>query len=361
MPAFIPGLKLSEFLFHKAIQPIMATHFPRLSYSAARLEWGSDVIGFDDAMSMDHGWGPKLTLFLSESDHAEKAETLQQTFSYNLPFEIHGFPTHFGEPLQDGGKMSLRKEYPIHHMVSITTPENFFQESLGVDIHQTLTPSIWLSIPQQKLRTLYSGQIYYDGLGTLSQIRERFTWYPDDVWLYLMACQWKRIDQEAPFMGRTGIVGDELGSRLIAARLIKDCMRLGFLIERIFAPYIKWFGTAFSQLRISQELIPVFDTVLTSQTWKERESALSKAYVILGEAHNRLQITPIIKPDVSYFHNRPFLVPPAEVFIEALRASIKDPEVLSLPPHIGSVDQFSDSTDILENNIHCHNLRRLYQ
>lgn len=57
MTQFIPGLKLSEYFFDEAIRPIMADSFPQLPYSAARLDYGSDVLGFDTPMSMDHGWG----------------------------------------------------------------------------------------------------------------------------------------------------------------------------------------------------------------------------------------------------------------------------------------------------------------
>jgi hypothetical protein len=40
----------------------------------------------------------------------------------------------------------------------------------------------------------------------------KFSYYPDDVWLYLLACQWKKIFDEEVFVGRAGYVGDELGS-----------------------------------------------------------------------------------------------------------------------------------------------------
>jgi hypothetical protein len=49
-------------------------------------------------------------------------------------------------------------------------------------------------------------------------------------------------------MARCGDVGDELGSRLVAARLIEELMRLCFLMEKQYWPYAKWFGTAFSKL-----------------------------------------------------------------------------------------------------------------
>jgi len=361
MDKFIPGLKLSKYFFEESIEPLMRQAFPGLSYSAARLEWGSDVIGFDTPMSMDHGWGPKMTLFLDENDFPVHHDRLQTYFAHHLPFEIRGFPTNFAEPYADGGVISPKTTHPIHHMITITTPERFFQEYLGVNIHQPLTPEIWLTLPQQRLRTIRAGQIFHDGLGTLEDIRQRFHWYPHDVWFYLMANQWQRIDQDEPFIGRTGIVDDELGSRLIAARLIRDLMALAFLMEKTYAPYRKWFGTAFNQLKSAPTLTPLFDAILNSQDWKERESHLSQAYCRMAEHHNALSITPFINPEVSHFYHRPFLVPHAARFADALLAEISDPNVKCLPPHLGSLDQLSDNTEVLDDISCCQQLRILYR
>ena len=60
---------------------------------------------------------------------------------------------------------------------------------------------------------------------------------------------------------------------------------------------------------------------------------------------------------VSQFYNRPFLVIHADRFVDAIRAVIKSTEVLALPEHLGSIDQFVDSTDALN---HPDRFRALY-
>jgi hypothetical protein len=361
MNTFTPGLKLSEYFYDELIQPMMAEGFPRLSYASARLEWGSDVMGFDTPMSMDHGWGPKLTLFLTQSDFDQYQGILDDYFANHLPFEFRGFSTHFAEPLSDGGVITKKDSYPIHHGITITTPEQFFRDYLGVDVHQPLTPPVWLTIPQQRLFTLRSGQIFSDGLGTLSELRYQFHWYPHDLWLYLMANQWQRIDQDEPFIGRTGTVGDVMGARLIAARLIGDLMHLCFLIEKQYAPYRKWFGSAFQQLSIASKMMPIFEAVLNSTKWQEIETHLTQAYLLVMQAHNDLRITPIIELEVTNFFNRPFQVPHSARFVNALIDSIRDPLVKVLPPHLGSIDQLSDNTDLLTDIPRCQLLQILYQ
>ena len=54
-----------------------------------------------------------------------------------------------------------------------------------------------------------------------------------------------RLAQEESFPGRCGEGGDEVGSRINAARLVRDVMRMCFLLERRYAPYGKGLGTAF--------------------------------------------------------------------------------------------------------------------
>jgi len=357
---FIPGLKLSEYFFKEAVQPILASAFPGLVYAAARLEWGSDVIGFDTPMSMDHGWGPKVTLFLKEETYQRHQDQISSHLANHLPYEVHGFPTNFGEPLEDGGKMELKTEYPIHHMVTVTTPARFFKDYVGVDIHRPPNPSAWLTIPQQHLRTVRAGRVFHDGLRKLADLRERFHWYPHDLWLYLMANQWQRISQEEAFLGRSGEAGDDLGSRLVAARLIDDLMRLAFLMEKEYVPYHKWFGKVFAQLDVAPRLIPIFTAVLDSGNWKTRESHLSEAYLLMAGQHNSLGVTPVIKPKVSSYYQRPFMVLNADRYVDALLTQIHDPEVKALPPLLGSIDQIANNTDLLDEIERCQKLRVLY-
>ena len=71
---FIPGMELSNHFFFQGVKPVMESHFPKVSYAAAHLDFGSDVLGFDTPQSRDHGWGPKATLFLSVSPAKEGAK-----------------------------------------------------------------------------------------------------------------------------------------------------------------------------------------------------------------------------------------------------------------------------------------------
>jgi hypothetical protein len=62
---------------------------------------------------------------------------------------------------------------------------------LGFDNRDEIKPADWLTFPEQKLRAVISGDIFRADLG-LQASRERFRYYPHDVWLYLMSAQWQR-------------------------------------------------------------------------------------------------------------------------------------------------------------------------
>jgi hypothetical protein len=161
-------------------------------------------------------------------------------------------------------------------------------------------------------------------------------------------------------MGRCGQVGDELGSRLVAARLVRDLMKLCFLMEQQYAPFIKWFGTAFAQLDCAEQLSPIFTRVLNATWWQERETHLTTAYELVTKLHNDLGITTPQPTQVSRFHNRPFLVIHAQNFADAIHATIISEEAQALPPYLGSIDQFADSTDIFDNPARFNQLKLMY-
>ena len=361
MATFIPGLTLAERFYLEAVQPVLGGHFPNLVYSAARLDFGSDVLGFDTPRSMDHDWGPKCTLFVSDSDYDTCRDQIIHVMGWELPFDVAGFSTHYGQHTDGTRNNETATDRPINHGVIVTTPTHFFESYLGVDPAQPIHATDWLAIPQQRLRTIRSGRVFHDGLGQLEPAQQALRWYPRDVWLYLMANQWQRISQEEPFMARCGDVGDELGSRLVAARLVRELMRLCFMIEREYAPYIKWLGTAFTRLHCAEKLSPILSNVLSAGDWHAREEHLSAVYTSMAQMHNELGITPTQDTQVVPFHSRPYLVSQSGRCVEALHAAIRSPEVRNLPPHVGSVDQFVDSTDILDAPERCRRLKVIYK
>lgn len=296
--SFIPGIALSRRFYAEAVAPRI-----REPHSAALLGPGSEVLGFDTERSTDHDWTARVFLFL-ESGTAPP-----------VPATFLGHPAKLVvAPLAD-----------------------WTRDFLGFDPRDP-RPRDWLATPTQVFAEFTGGAVFHDDLG-LESLRQRVAWYPDDVWRHVLACQWQRVGQEEAFVGRCGEAGDELGSAVVAARLVRDLMRLCLLMARRYPPYSKWLGSAFSRLPAAAALTPSLTGALAATRWRDRERHLVTAYEHVAELHNALGLTAPVDPRTRPYFDRPFQVLGAGRFAEPLLAGARRP--------IGAIDQFVDSTDVL--------------
>ena len=404
----INGLELSRRFYSEEVAPRIAQRWPDLAYSAALIGHGSEVLGFDDDTSPDHHWGPRVMLFLRPDDLDKVSGNISSHLAQTLPYEFLGFPTNFSAPNpEDPGVQLLSpiNEGPVNHRVEMLDLGSYLGRYLGVEDPSGIDEHDWLTLPEQKLRSLTSGDVFHDGLpvaalggaaaerdapsggtpapadgraaapangtpttpaaapaGALTRMRELLAYYPRNVWYYQIASCWARIGQEEHLMGRAGSVGDEVGSAVIGARLVRDVMRLCFLMERTYAPYAKWFGTAFRQLSCGPELYAVLQAALTAVTWKEREVSLVTAYERIARMHNELGFSDPLPENAHQFHGRRFSVIADHGFAEAVLEQI-EPEFLTDVTRrspIGGIDLFSDNTDLLEDSAFRSVLRALY-
>lgn len=287
--------------------------------------------------STDHGWGPQLGLFVRPQDR-EQAAKLVTVLDERLPETFLGYPVRY--PARDG--------HPPRHQVNFSDLGEYLRAYLGFDPRAGVSSGDWLRAPTQALHEITGGVVFHDGLGELGPALDTLAWYPDDMWRYVLACQWTRISQEEAFVGRCGEVGDELGSAVVAARLARDLMRLCLLMARRYPPYSKWLGTAFSRLPAAAALTPELRAALAATNWQQREAHLCAAYEVVGALHNGAGLTEWIDPRVRQFYNRPFRVIGGLRFADALFRTIGDPWIAALPP-VGAVDQFADSTDLVSH------------
>ena len=337
------GLELSRRFYLEAVRPILERDFPEFEHAAALIGYGSDVLGFDDETSQDHEWGPRVQLFARSTER--KAE-IEEALAHELPTTIAGFPTHFGPTDEPGTtRIATTDTRPLAHRAHVLVLDEYIRERIGVNPLDGFAARDWLTTPSQRLLELTAGEVFTDPIGELTHVREILTWYPHDVWLYVMAGHWRRIAQLEHFLGRTGSRGDELGSRVIAGSLVRDLMRLGLLQERRYPPYAKWLGSAYAAL--GRPEAAALAHALSAADWQAREEALVEVYEALARRHNELRLTEEVNPTVRPFWGRPFRVLFADRFVDALRAAVSDEDVREIDHAAGSVDSVSDNVDLL--------------
>ena len=102
-------------------------------------------------------------------------------------------------------------------------------------------------------------------------------------------------------------------------------------------PYEKWFGIAFSKLKIAEKLEPLLLAIFTEEDWKQRDNLLCKAYMLLVDEQNKLKLTPEILVKPIPFFSRSMTIIDVQKVMEELKKAIEPPLDKILP--IGSVDQ----------------------
>lgn len=340
-PDFVPALELNAGFYRDVVEPLVRA-WP---HSAALLGSGSELLGFDTERSTDHGWGPRLQLFVAPAD----VTTVQARIDSGLPTEYRGWPVAFGWDA-----------VPSTHHVDVVPLVQWLHDQLGCNPTNEISNADWLTMPQQRLLGVVRGAVYHDGTGELTAVRRRLHYFPADLRLWMLACQWRRVWQEEPLVGRAAEVGDEAGSRLIASRIVRDLMRLHFLLAGEYWPYSKWFGSAYRTLPRRDETLPALERALDARTYPEREHALVAAYEALAQLHDATGLTAPVHAQVGFFYGRPFRVLGSERFVEACLDRVTDERLRTLPL-IGSIDQMTDSTDVLVRTDAMRALRALYE
>lgn len=338
------GLSLSQRFFTECVEPIVGEGFPELTFAAALIGDGSEVLGYDTEISTDHDWGPRLQIFLDADDFAKTAPGLLAVLDRDLPETFEGWPVRFADRDRSPREGVAGGICGSDHGVELYTLAAWTRVHLALGDVEAMTIADWLSIPEQSLLAATAGAVFRDDRGGLKALRSRLARYPDDVWRYKLASQWRRIGEEQAFVGRAGDVGDELGSRIVAARLARDVMCLVLLIERRYAPYAKWLGSAFAMSPSAPQFKAVLDRALRANDWKTREVALAEAYRLAGDLQVAHHVPGAITPRIGPYYDRPYTVVNAEEIADSLAAAA--PSLRDFPP-AGAVDQVSDNVAVL--------------
>ena len=61
---------------------------------------------------------------------------------------------------------------------------------LKLDPFEEVQSIDWLVLAEQRLLSVAKGAVFFDGLGELEKVRDKFSYFPHDVWLFLLASQW---------------------------------------------------------------------------------------------------------------------------------------------------------------------------
>ncbi len=332
MAEFIKGLDLCRGFFFEAAKPVLDRHFSSLTYSAGLIGYGSDVLGYDDKVSRDHMWGPRFYLFVDPADVSLKDEIFA-ALSRELPYEYKGYSVNFSVPDPDDNGVQhpqLISSGNVNPLIFLRTFEEFLEEELGTGDLERLSISDWLTISEHRLLSLTAGEWFTDGLNLRKRL-DAIRYYPEDIRRYRIAANWDIIASEQAFVKRCADVGDDLGSVIVAARIAERLMRLCFLYKKQYAPYSKWFGTAFARLDVADTLKDALYGALHAADIAEREEQLVRAQSLAAALHNESGITPPVDFEIESYYGRDIKVIFADKFAEAVLETLDGTPLAGIP------------------------------
>ena len=224
------GLELSRRFYEECGRPILEEQFSHLlPYLAVGLSGsGSDCFGYDDDLSRDHDFEPAFCIFLPDESIVDRKSAFALERAYaKLPKEFLGVRRNKMSAV--GGDR--------HGVIRMS---EFFEARTGSSDGK-LSLGQWFSLPEQALLEAVNGEVFFDHYGEFTQIRERISYFPEDVRLKKLAGNLLLMGQAGEYnYGRCIRRGETAAAQLAMYEFVKSAMNAAYLLEKRYMPYYKW-------------------------------------------------------------------------------------------------------------------------
>ena len=266
------GLEIARAYYEQYGEPMLREKFPGLMpFVAAGLAGsGSECWGFDDEISRDHDFEPGFCLFLPGEDVVDRRTAFELERAYAaLPKEFMGLRRSLVAPV--GG--------PRH---GVLRTAEFMTDKVG-KADGNLSLMEWLYMPEFSLAEAVNGEIFMDGYGEVTAIRERLRRRPEDVRLKKLAGQLLLMGQSGQYNYRRCLQhGETAAAQLAAVEFVKSTMAAVFLLNDVYQPYYKWCFRAMRALPKLALTAELLEYLLTTDN--EPDTAEEKSRVMEGIA-----------------------------------------------------------------------------
>ena len=266
------GLELARAYYEAHGAPILREQFPELlpRIAVGLFGSGSECFGYDDEISRDHDFEPGFMLLLPGEDAVDRRTAFLLERAYDrLPREFMGLRRGLMAPVGGPRRGVLRAG-------------EFFAEKVGAP-DGILTVGQWLSAPEYALAEAVNGELFHDGSGEVTAIRQRLSAWPEDIRRKKLAGHLLLMAQSGQYnYARCLAHGERAAAQLAAGDFVRHCMAAVFLLNGAYQPYYKWAFRALRALPRLSLLAELMEYLLTTDN--EPELARAKADVIEGMA-----------------------------------------------------------------------------
>ncbi|MBR6707238.1 MAG: DUF4037 domain-containing protein [Clostridia bacterium] len=264
------GLALSRRYYERFGLPLLMELFPSVEKQLAvgLAGAGSECMGFDDAVSEDHDFGPGFCIWLPGEELVDRrtAFLLERAYA-SLPMEFEGRRRSKMAPV--GGART-----------GVIRMADFFSDKCG-DPGGRLTLEQWLTVPAASLAEATNGEVFYDPAGAFSRIRESLRHMPRDVRLKRMAGHLLLMAQSGQYNYQRCLDHGETGAAQLAAyEYVRHAISVVFLLNDKYEPFYKWAFRAMRDLPVLPQLEKKLNDIIT--TPNDPETSFEK-YTIIEE------------------------------------------------------------------------------
>ena len=233
------GLELSEQLYRETVRASIAAEFPewesRIAVGLAGP--GSECFGYDDDISRDHDFAPRLCLWLTEADAKEIGAHLQARYQ--------AWTAQFDAVTAMAADRSG----------VIPIPEFYRRFTGGPGVPPDHIA--WLRIPEHLLAAATNGAVFRDDLGEFTRIRDALlAGYPPDVRRKRLAARLFTMGQAGQYnLPRCLKRGDAVAARFAETEFLTAALQAVCLLNGRYAPYYKWLYRTASELPLCAQAV----------------------------------------------------------------------------------------------------------
>lgn len=257
----VSGLKFARAFWTQIGKPMIAERYQQYAgrIAAGLVGHGSECLGFDDAYSQDHDFGPRFCLWLDDDTYTAIGDQLQADYE--------ALPRKFAIDNQGRPQFIVAKD-SADRAFSPTTPRaqgenrrdgvfrigDFFESITGYrQAPAANSPHEWLMLNEATLSAATNGEVFADPTGQFSKTRQGFKDMPDDVRLALISKRLGMIAQAGQYnLPRSLKRGDGAAAWLSISEFVDATASLVFLINvpmvTGYLPYYKWRFAALRKL-----------------------------------------------------------------------------------------------------------------
>ncbi len=287
------GLELSKAYYEEFGAPMLRESFPELEMllAAGLCGSGSECYGFDDGLSRDHDFEPGFILFLPGTELVDERTEfkLQRAYSH-LPKEFMGCRRGILSPV--GGNRH-----------GVIRAADFFISKCGSP-EGILSEGQWLMVPEAALAEAVNGEIFWDGSGLVTGIRERLAYYPEDVRRKKLAGYVLTMAQAGQYNYTRCIARGETGAAQLAVHeFCNAALHVIFLLNRRYMPYYKWSFRALKELPrlglAGRDLEWLISTGNTKELAEEKADCIEGFSAAVIEALEEQELTEAVCGDLE--------------------------------------------------------------